>query len=64
MNVWLVQAFEKHVSKVHNSAEFKEVAKKSQPFFNSLKDFAFGRELSMENMVRSYERFQCLCDRS
>ena len=45
------QAFEKHVNKVHNSAQFKDVAKQAQPFLNALKDFAFGRELSLENMV-------------
>ncbi|RPD58087.1 phosphoglycerate mutase-like protein [Lentinus tigrinus ALCF2SS1-7] len=48
-------AFEKHVSKVHASSEFKAVAKKAQPFFNSLKDFAFGRELSLENMYNVYD---------
>lgn len=34
---------------VHSSSKFKEVAKQAQPFFNALKDFAFGRELSLEN---------------
>lgn len=47
----LDQAFEKHVAKVHSSEKFKEVAKQAQPFFNALKDFAFGHELTLENMV-------------
>ena len=44
-----LQAFQKHVAKVHASATFKEAARQAQPFFNALKDFAFGRDLSLEN---------------
>ena len=36
---------------MHNSDEFKEVAKKAQPFFHALKDFAFGKDLTLENAV-------------
>ncbi|TFK80470.1 phosphoglycerate mutase-like protein [Polyporus arcularius HHB13444] len=48
-------AFEKHVAKVHSSEKFKEVAKQAQPFFNALKDFAFGHELTLENMYNIYD---------
>ncbi|KAI0753568.1 phosphoglycerate mutase-like protein [Daedaleopsis nitida] len=48
-------AFEKHAQKVHNSDEFKEVAKKAQPFFHALKDFAFGKELSLENAYNVWD---------
>lgn len=34
---------------MHASAAFKETAKKAQPFFNALKDFAFSQDLSLEN---------------
>ena len=36
-----------------NSAEFKEVSKKAQPFMKAIRDFSLGQEVSMENMVRS-----------
>lgn len=45
------QAFEKHVANIQASAEFKEVARSAQPFFNDLKDYVFGRPLTLENMV-------------
>ncbi|KAI0667032.1 phosphoglycerate mutase-like protein [Trametes maxima] len=48
-------AFEKHVRDVQNSAEFKEATKKAQPFFGSLRDFVFGREISMENMYNIWD---------
>ncbi|KAI0800417.1 phosphoglycerate mutase-like protein [Fomes fomentarius] len=48
-------AFEKHVQKVHSSAKFKDVAKQAQPFFHALKDFAFGRELSLENAYNVWD---------
>ena len=44
-----LQAFQKHVSKIHASAAFKETARQAQPFFHALRDFAFGRDLSLEN---------------
>ena len=37
-----------------NSAEFKEVSKKAQPFMNAIRDFALGEDVTMENMVSDY----------
>ena len=37
-----------------NSAEFKEVSKKAQPFMNAIRDFALGEDVTMENMVSNY----------
>ncbi|KAH9925895.1 phosphoglycerate mutase-like protein [Epithele typhae] len=51
-------AFEKHVQKVMGSSEFKDVAKKAQPFFNSLRDFVLGQELSLENMYNVWDIVQ------
>ncbi|KAH9856829.1 phosphoglycerate mutase-like protein [Lenzites betulinus] len=48
-------AFEKHVEAVQNTAEFKEATKNAQPFFNALRDFAFGREISMENIYNVWD---------
>ncbi|PIL29522.1 hypothetical protein GSI_08330 [Ganoderma sinense ZZ0214-1] len=48
-------AFQRHVSKVHASAAFKEAARQAQPFFNALKDFAFGRDLSLENAYNVWD---------
>ncbi|KAI0764297.1 phosphoglycerate mutase-like protein [Trametes elegans] len=48
-------AFERRVQQIHNSAEFKEVARNAQPFFNSLRDFVFGREISMENVYNIWD---------
>ncbi|KAL4246296.1 Histidine phosphatase superfamily protein [Abortiporus biennis] len=48
-------AFKKHVQDVLASEEFKAVDKKAQPFFNSLKDFVFGRTTSLANAYNLYE---------
>jgi len=48
-------AFEKHVKKVLASEKFKEVEKKAQPFFNSLKDFVFGRPTTLENAYNLHD---------
>ena len=44
-----LQAFQRHVQKVYATSEFKEASKAAQPFFHALRDFAFGRELTLEN---------------
>ena len=46
-----LQAFEKHIAKVHQSKEFEKKAKAAQPFLNSLKDYVFGRPTTLENIV-------------
>ncbi|TBU38917.1 phosphoglycerate mutase-like protein [Dichomitus squalens] len=51
-------AFQKHVQKMHASSEFKEASKAAQPFFHALKDFAFGRELSLENAYNVWDFVQ------
>ncbi len=44
-------AFQKHVKAFKDSEDFKGMHKKAQPFFDSVKDYVFGRELSMNNIV-------------
>ncbi|KAI1783500.1 phosphoglycerate mutase-like protein [Ganoderma leucocontextum] len=48
-------AFQKHVAKVHASADFKETARQAQPFFHALRDFAFGQDLSLENAYNVWD---------
>ncbi|KAJ3491471.1 hypothetical protein NLI96_g722 [Meripilus lineatus] len=48
-------AFQKHVEKVLSSPEFQELNKKSQPFFNTLKDFVFGRPTTLANAYNLYD---------
>ncbi|KAJ3491442.1 hypothetical protein NLI96_g719 [Meripilus lineatus] len=48
-------AFQKHVEKVLSSPEFQELNKKSQPFFNALKDFVFGRPTTLANAYNLYD---------
>ena len=48
---WHLQAFEKHIEKVHNSDEFKKKAGDAEHFFSKLKDFTFGRPTTLENIV-------------
>ena len=55
-----MQAFQRHAQKVHSSSEFQAVAKQAQPFFHALKDFAFGRELSLENAVSALLSYQLM----
>lgn len=44
--------FTEHVKKVGASDEFKDVEKKAKPFFDLAKDYVFGRQLSLSNIVR------------
>ena len=48
-------AFEKHVKAIVNSDEFKEKEKKAKPFFDAVKDYVFGRELSLKNIWNLYD---------
>jgi len=47
--------FEKHISKVMSSDEFKKKAKEAEPFFKGVKDFVFGRPLTLENSWNLYD---------
>lgn len=42
-------AFQKHISDVHASKKFKETAKAAQAFFNTIRDYVFGRPTTLEN---------------
>lgn len=46
-----IQAFQKHISDVYASKNFKETAKAAQPFFDTIRDFVFGRPTTLENAV-------------
>ncbi|KAF9021624.1 phosphoglycerate mutase-like protein, partial [Hymenopellis radicata] len=48
-------AFQKHVKDFKNSEEFKGMHQKAQPFFDAVKDYVFGRELSMNNIWNIYD---------
>ncbi|KAJ3890255.1 histidine phosphatase superfamily [Lentinula edodes] len=48
-------AFEKHISEFYASDEFKAKEKDAQPFFNSVKDFVFGRPTTLENAWNLYD---------
>ena len=50
-------AFHERVKKIHSSEEFKKKNQDAQKFFQTLKDFVFGRPTTMENMVSSLPRF-------
>ena len=43
--------FTKHVQAFRNSDEFKQKEQKSQAFFGAARDFVFGRETSLNNIV-------------
>ncbi|KAK7691525.1 hypothetical protein QCA50_004924 [Cerrena zonata] len=48
-------AFQKHVENILKSDKIRDAEKKAQPFFNTLKDFVFGRPLNMENIYNVYD---------
>ncbi|KAI6145364.1 histidine phosphatase superfamily [Pisolithus tinctorius] len=48
-------AFQRHVADVYASPEFKAAAKSAQPFFQSIKDYVFGRPTTLENAVNIYD---------
>ncbi|CAL1711849.1 unnamed protein product [Somion occarium] len=48
-------AFQKHVEQVLKSDKAREVEKNAQPFFNTLRDFVFGRPTTIENMYNLYD---------
>jgi len=41
--------FEKHIRNFYASQEFKQKEKDAQPFFTAVKDYVFGRPLTLEN---------------
>jgi hypothetical protein len=45
------QTFEKHIRNFYASQEFKQKEKAAQPFFTAVKDYVFGRPLTLENAV-------------
>lgn len=47
----IIQAFARHVQRVHGSDEFKEKVQDAQPFFRGVRDFIFGRSAKLENIV-------------
>ncbi|KDQ56464.1 hypothetical protein JAAARDRAFT_59326 [Jaapia argillacea MUCL 33604] len=49
------KAFEKHIAQFYSSPEFKDAAKKAQPFLEASRDFVFGTEISLENMYNVYD---------
>ena len=47
-----IQAFQKHIEKFYASEEFQKKAKDAEPFFNGVRDFVFGKALTLQNIVR------------
>ncbi|TFK50783.1 phosphoglycerate mutase-like protein [Heliocybe sulcata] len=48
-------AFEKHVQNYYGSDEFKKEAKNAEPFFNAVKGFVYGPEVSFQNAYNVYD---------
>jgi hypothetical protein len=48
-----VKAFEKHIQEFYASDEFRQKAKDVEPFFNAVRDFVFGKQLTLQNIVRT-----------
>jgi lysosomal acid phosphatase len=55
------QAFEEHIQRFYASDEFKMKAREAEPFFNGIRDFVFGRPLSLQNIVSSSSPTQRNC---
>jgi len=55
------QAFEEHIQQFYASNEFKMKAREAEPFFNGIRDFVFGRPLSLQNIVSSSSPIQRNC---
>lgn len=48
-------AFEKHIKNFYGSDEFKKEAKNAEPFFNAVKGFVYGPEVSFENAYNVFD---------
>ncbi|KAK7030942.1 hypothetical protein VNI00_013889 [Paramarasmius palmivorus] len=50
--------FEKHVAQFYSSSEFKKKEKEAEPFFRAVKDYVFGRSLTLQNAHNIYDYMQ------